>query len=107
MTNQFSTVSRRHFLKTTALLGASSILLTGGLAGAQTPKRGGHFRLGIAGGGSGDLLDPANYSNSFTQGFGGTLHAMLTEIAPDGSLAPMLAASWKADTAPRSGRSPW
>jgi peptide/nickel transport system substrate-binding protein len=87
--------SRRKFLQQSAILGASAALPLS--FGAQAaPKRGGHFRLGIGAGATGDSLDPANYANSFTQGLGGTLHATLTEVAPDGSLAPMLAERWRA-----------
>ena len=89
--------SRRRFLQSTAVLGAVAAM-PGSLLSAQaaTPRRGGHFRLGISAGATGDSLDPATYANSFTQGFGNTLHATLTEVAPDGKLSPMLAEHWEA-----------
>ena len=92
-------VSRRRLLQSTAALGAASAIpasLLGGHARAATPKRGGHFRVGIGGGSTSDSLDPATYENSFMQGIGGALHNMLTEVGPDGSLEPALATEWEA-----------
>jgi peptide/nickel transport system substrate-binding protein len=53
-------ISRRDFV-----VGAGSLLLAGGLAASggcsstpvRTPKRGGNFRLGVRGGGAGDIID--------------------------------------------------
>ena len=92
-------VSRRRLLQSTAALGAASAIpasLLGGHARAATPKRGGHFRVGIGGGSTSDSLDPATYENSFMQGIGGAHHNMLTEVGPDGSLEPALATEWEA-----------
>ena len=91
-------VSRRRLLQSTAALGAASAIpasLLGRPARAATPKRGGHFRVGIGGGSTSDSLDPATYENSFMQGIGGALHNMLTEVGPDGSLEPALATEWR------------
>ena len=54
------TVSRRTFLGTTSALGATAALgmaLPGGIAHAS-PKRGGHLKLGLAGGHTTDTMDP-------------------------------------------------
>jgi peptide/nickel transport system substrate-binding protein len=54
-------ISRRDFLSRAAAFGITSSLASGVLAQtgyADTPKKGGHFRLGMEGGSSSDSLDP-------------------------------------------------
>ena len=60
---QVSSISRRDLLK----LGGAAIAAGSGLplldpkpATAQTPKRGGTFRLGVTGGGAKDMIDGQN-----------------------------------------------
>ncbi|MGF1608491.1 MAG: ABC transporter substrate-binding protein [Kiloniellales bacterium] len=64
---------------------------------AATPKKGGHFRQGLTGGATSDVLDPAQTLDSYMINVSsGQLRNNLTEIAPDGSLIPELAESWEA-----------
>nr|WP_321455427.1 ABC transporter substrate-binding protein [uncultured Cohaesibacter sp.] len=63
-------MSRRHFLGATAASGfalsASGLLLPKSAFAAETPKKGGHLKLGIKGGAATDILDPALSSGSVT-----------------------------------------
>ena len=64
---------------------------------AATPKKGGHFRQGLTGGATSDVLDPAQTLDSYMINVSsGQLRNNLTEIAPDGQLVPELAESWEA-----------
>jgi len=64
---------------------------------AAMPKKGGDFRQGLTGGATSDVLDPAQTLDSYMINVSsGQLRNNLTEIAPDGSLAPELAESWEA-----------
>ncbi|CDX37084.1 Twin-arginine translocation pathway signal [Mesorhizobium sp. ORS 3359] len=93
-------VNRRTILKSAAAVGAmaitSSSYILPALAEQLTPKRGGHFKLGVAAGGTSDSLDPATYNNAFTEVFGHSLHGYLTEIDAEGTLTGELAESWEA-----------
>ncbi len=92
-------ISRRRFMEGALALGmtvagATSLVST---AMAATPKKGGLFRLGLAGASTTDSLDPATYISTFTQiGMTNAVHNNLTEVAQDGSLIPELAESWDA-----------
>ena len=92
-------ISRRRFIRRASALGFAAAVpasLLSAQAQAMAPKKGGHLRVGIGGGATGDSLDPANYANSFTQSFGSALHSSLTEIGPDGaSLFPAAAEEWE------------
>ena len=64
---------------------------------AATPKSGGHYRQALTGGGTGDVLDPAQTLDSFMINVSsGQLRNNLTEIAPSGQLRGELAESWEA-----------
>ncbi|NNE23213.1 MAG: ABC transporter substrate-binding protein [Rhizobiales bacterium] len=66
-------------------------------AEAATPKKGGHYVQAITGGANTDVLDPAQTLDSYMINVSfGQLRNNLTEIAPDGQLAPELAESWEA-----------
>ena len=87
-------LNRRRFLQTTAAAAVASTLpLSSALA---APKRGGHLRVGKGHGQTTDTLDPGTWSNGFTIAMSFAIHGRLTEVAPDGSLAPELAESWEA-----------
>jgi len=92
-------ISRRTFMVQAAALGASTALATS-LASkavqAATPKKGGHFRIGIGHGSTTDSLDPATFENAFTQFTGFGFRGHLTEVAASGDLVPDLAESWEA-----------
>lgn len=101
-------ISRRAFLARAAALGASATLLStiadeARAAAADAPKKGGLFRLGLAGGDAKDSFDPASYLNSVMIVVGRGLFNGLVELTADGKLAPELATSWEA----RSGAAEW
>ncbi|MET2832986.1 ABC transporter substrate-binding protein [Mesorhizobium shangrilense] len=95
-----SPVDRRRFLKTAAAAGALAIGSANGVlpssAQSATPKKGGHFKVGVAEGSTTDSLDPATYPDSFTLTLGHSLHGYLTEVNADGNLVGELAESWEA-----------
>lgn len=94
-------VSRRDFLKSAAAAGivssAAGSLAVPAFAGeaGPTPKRGGHFRLGLSRGSTTDGLDPAQFADVFMQSLGFAIHNYLTELTEDGKLVGELAESWE------------
>jgi peptide/nickel transport system substrate-binding protein len=99
-------VSRRGFLQGSALLGvsASAGLLGAPSARAQAPVRGGHLRMGLAGGASADTLDPALASASVLFVVAHCWGDTLVESHPDtGEALPSLAESWS----PSADASEW
>lgn len=99
-------VSRRGFLQGSALLGvsASAGLLGAPSAWAQTPVRGGHLRMGLAGGASADTLDPALASASVLFVVAHCWGDTLVESHPEtGEALPSLAESWS----PSADASEW
>ncbi len=91
-------ISRREFLAGAAAFGASTSATLGLLGEAYAaPKSGGHFRQGLTGGATSDVLDPAQTLDSYMINVSfGQLRNNLTEIAPDGQLIGELAESWEA-----------
>ncbi len=88
-------LTRRHMLQAT---GASALALAAPYgAGAQEPKKGGHFRVALEHGNTTDNYDPAVWDNGFVQCYAYARNGYLTEIAPDNSLAPSLATEWEAN----------
>lgn len=80
------------------MAGAAASTLVAGLprvARAQTPKKGGHFKIGVADFASQDSLDPANTDTRFQLYINWQLRNCLTEIGPGGSVQPELAESWE------------
>jgi hypothetical protein len=63
-------------------------------ARAAEPKKGGRFRLGVAGANINDMHDPATWGTSAIVNIGlwGAVYNNLMEVAPDGALVPELAA---------------
>ena len=94
-------ISRRQFLRSLSILGlagAVSPALWSSSAQAQTPKKGGTFRLGLGGGSTADSLDPATYGTGIVNIFMmGAIGNCLTEIDHKGEVIPELAESWKAN----------
>ncbi len=92
-------INKRQFMQGALALGVSAALAPSLMndAFASTPKRGGHLKLGLAGGNTTDSLDGATLGDTFAIAvcMGGCFDA-LTEIAPDGSLRGELAESWEA-----------
>ncbi|MER9890045.1 ABC transporter substrate-binding protein [Mesorhizobium sp. M0114] len=97
-TNPAAGLSRRSVLKSAAAAGALAMASSSGiynaLAQESKPNKGGHFKIGIGAGATSDSIDPATYTNSFTECFGKTLHGYLTGIDADGKLNGELAESW-------------
>ena len=92
-------VSRREFIRLAVAAGvtAAGAAALYDKALAASPKKGGHFRQVLTGGGSSDVLDPAQTLDSYMINVSsGQLRNNLTEIAPDGQLAGELAESWEA-----------
>jgi peptide/nickel transport system substrate-binding protein len=88
-----SGLSRRRFLE----LGGASISaasLMGSAAFANTPKKGGTFRIGFGDAATTDSLDPATFNNAYIDSLAHAVWNHLVEIDTDGSLIPELAESW-------------
>ena len=66
-------------------------------AEAATPKKGGRIRLGMSEGATSSSLDPATTADLSSIQLNHTIRNYLTEIAPDNSLIPELAASWESN----------
>ena len=66
-----------------------------GRAAAQTPQRGGTFRMGMSHGSTTDSLDPGTFENEFTIHMAYVFGNMLTVVQADGSIAPELAESYE------------
>ena len=93
-------VSRREFLGRAAALGAGAALVSSMVASveahaAETPKKGGKLRLGLAGGSTTDSLEPGSYNNSVMIDTGHAFWNGLVEWAQDGKPVPELAESWE------------
>ena len=92
-------ISRRDFLQKASALGIATAIpaaLFSGDAIAASPKRGGHLRVATVQGSSGDSLDPTQLSSGHTNFLFYTIHGQLTEILPNGQLAPYVAESFEA-----------
>ncbi|TPM87433.1 ABC transporter substrate-binding protein [Mesorhizobium sp. B2-3-3] len=91
-----SSITRRGFLAASA---ATGLLLPLGAAlaaaPAATPRKGGEFRLAMAGGSSDNSLDPRTFTQQVQRVVGVAVCNQLVEILPDGTLAPELAESWE------------
>jgi len=92
-------LSRRDFMQHSMAAGitvtAASGLWTSTVA-AQTPKRGGTFRVGMHDGNTTDSLDPGTYQ-SVNQIQHGHIHrSYLTEITSENGLGPDMADAWSA-----------
>jgi peptide/nickel transport system substrate-binding protein len=101
-------ISRREFMGRAAALGASTALVStladsSGALAADTPKKGGLLRLGMAGGSTTDSIDLGTYTDSVMISVGHGLFSGLVEWGADGKPVPELATSWEA----RSGAAEW
>ena len=95
---QQNRISRREFMYRAAALGvaaplASSFLIENGFA--AEPKKGGVFRMAIGGGATGDVLDPATFSETYMQNLNFGIRNCLAEINNNDELVPELAESWE------------
>ena len=94
MRDQF-TVSRRQVMAGAGALGATGLLLPAGARAAETPKAGGHFRIGIADFASSDVLDPTITNSQMQVNLEWQLRNNLAEVAADGKIIPELAESFE------------
>jgi peptide/nickel transport system substrate-binding protein len=96
---ELGVISRREFIGRALALGVTLTAATtmASRVAKAAPKKGGRLRMGVTGGGSGDVLDPAQSLDSYMiiVSFG-QLRNALTEIDSDGSLIGELAESWTA-----------
>ncbi|ANT54895.1 ABC transporter substrate-binding protein [Mesorhizobium amorphae] len=97
--SSLTALSRRRFLQSAAGAGALAVGSAAGLlpslAETATPKKGGHFKIGVGSGSASDSLNPATYTDSFMMIFGHALHGYLVEMDRDGNLVGELAESWE------------
>lgn len=93
-------ISRREFVAQAAALGATAALSQSFFAGsafAETskPRRGGRLRIGISGGSTTDIMDPAASTDMMNQIIiNGQLGNALVEIDHNAKPTPELAESW-------------
>jgi len=94
-------IDRRQFI--TSLLAAGVVLPTAMTMAsdvmAATPKKGGHFKYGVAHGSTTDSLDPGTYENGMMTGTGYLYGNNLTIVNNKGKLEPELAESYESSDA--------
>ena len=90
-------IDRRRFITSLVAAGVAvpAALSMASRAEAQTPSRGGSFKLAMGAGSTTDSLDPATYENGFTTHMGFLHGNNLTEVGPDNALRPELAESYE------------
>jgi peptide/nickel transport system substrate-binding protein len=90
-------ITRRDFLARLSMLGITAALspaLWAAPAGAAKPKKGGRFRIGMAGGSTTDSLDPATITDAMAYNINWQTRNCLVEIDYKGNPIPELAESW-------------
>jgi peptide/nickel transport system substrate-binding protein len=94
------TRTRRDFMTRAAAMGVTITAATTmwERAARAAPIKGGHLRLGLAGGSTTDSLDPSPWSDTFMVMLGYGVRGNLVELMPDGSLRGEAADSWNANT---------
>jgi peptide/nickel transport system substrate-binding protein len=102
-----NSISRREFLGVATALAGSTATLAGAARAAEMHttdpvKKGGLLRLGLAGAGPSDALDPVAYADTVMIVAGRGLFNGLIELAADGGLKPELATSWESKDGARS-----
>ena len=92
-------ISRRQFMTHSMAAGlslsAASTLWTENVS-AQTPQKGGTFKVGVHDASTADKLDPGTYSSGGDIQTAHTHRSYLTEVTSDNGLGPDLATSWEA-----------
>jgi len=85
-------MSRREFLGRVSILGLTGVVspaLWKSIAHAETPKKGGNFRIGLVGASTAESLDPATYGTGVINHFMvGAIGNCLTEIDHKGEAIP-------------------
>lgn len=92
-------IGRRRFMEGAILTGATAAAAStmwGTKVQAQTPKRGGTFRVGIHDGNTSDGLDPGTWQSVLQIQIGCCAYSYLTEITNENQLGPDLAMEWDA-----------
>jgi ABC-type transport system substrate-binding protein len=92
-------ITRREFMAKVSALGlvaAVSPALLSKRAEAATPKKGGHFKMGLTGGHTTDNLDPATLSDEWNYNTNWMFRNCLVEVDYKGNPTPELAESWEA-----------
>ncbi len=96
-------ISRREFLKHASALSLAGMLPAGFLtntAQAATPKKGGHLSAATVQGATSDSLDTISLTSGMTAFAFYSMHGQLTEILPNGDVAPYVAESFEAGADP-------
>ncbi|WP_284735919.1 ABC transporter substrate-binding protein [Dongia deserti] len=86
-------VSRREFMRRAAALGVATSIASGVLAKAgfaQTPVKGGHLRVGIAGGSTTDSLDIRTYTDTTMINISTSIYDGLVEVDAKNQIQPEL-----------------
>ena len=95
-------LNRREFLSRVSILGltgAVSPALWTAIVHADSPRRGGTFRIGLRGASTAESLDPATYGTGVINHFMvGAIGNCLTEIDHNGEVIPELAESWEVNS---------
>jgi peptide/nickel transport system substrate-binding protein len=92
-------IGRREFMGRALAAGATVAMastLASGTLKAATPKKGGTLRIGLGHGSTTDTLDPATFTDTYTQFIGYAMRNQLIEVNHAGKLVPELAESWDA-----------
>lgn len=92
-------ISRRSFMSRAAAAGLTASVATGiwtRSARAQSPKRGGTFRIASHDGSASDSHDPGAYLNFSVYLLANTYRSYLTAVESDSSLGPDIAKEWQA-----------
>jgi peptide/nickel transport system substrate-binding protein len=95
----YGQITRRGFVGGAAALGVTTALgttLAGRGVRAQEPKKGGDLKIGLDGGESTDVLDPATYTATYLQTVGYLWGNNLVEVDKNAKAIPELAESWEA-----------
>jgi peptide/nickel transport system substrate-binding protein len=71
-------------------------MAAGGARAAESPRKGGTLRLGLAGGSTTDTLEPMSWTDTVCLVAGYALYSALIENGPDNKPIPELAESWEA-----------
>lgn len=99
-------ITRREFVNKITAIGLTAAIspaLLTAHARASTPKKGGRFRIGMAGGNLVDTLDPQTFNSAMPMLINWQLRNCLVEINADNEAVPELAESWEA----RPGAKEW
>lgn len=92
-------IDRREFMGRALAAGATVAMastLASGTLKAATPKKGGTLRIGLGHGSTTDTLDPATFTDTYTQFIGYAMRNQLIEVDHAGNLVPELAESFEA-----------